>query len=362
MNISENDSVATCEVKRYIGGTTVDAYTETILRYLLVGYILILFPFATCLNGFLVFLIATVKSLHQTAYFLTLQVVVIDLLLTVIATPVSTVGALAGKWTMGPEFCSISLFFLHILRHSRYWMMFVFVTDRFCSIFFPFSHRRHQQKIAIGLSLVAWSVSFFFAVLPLILDCEGFSRVTFYCTGGDGCTNRYYCQSSRIVTTLITNIVGSLLPLIMYICLFVKAKKMQKMIRRMSTTSKSEEDTKNNRKRDWRVNVTFFWLFLALFGINLVPFLLFVFGMSLISGIGLQIPSEYAISTIIFRSLYNILPLVDAISIMRNADIQQAIKFITKSKKSNTSLSFNGTNLTFKQTEVQLATSVIDSQ
>ncbi len=345
MNSSlENDSLATCEVRRYIGGTTVDVDIETVLRYLLVCYMLLLFPFAAFLNGFLVVLIVAVKALHQTAYFLTFQVVMIDLLLTIIATLISTVGALAGKWTMGPEFCSISLFFLHILRHSRYWMMFVFVTDRFCSVFFPFSHKRYQQKIAVALSLMAWSISFLFAVLPLILDCEVFSRITWYCTGGNGCTNRQYCQWSRIVTTLITNIVGSLLPLIMYIILFVKAKKMQKSFRRMSSTS--NEDTKKASKRNWQVNVTFFWLFLALFGINLIPFLLFVFGMSLISGIGLQPSPEYTISTIIFRSLYNVLPIIDAIAIMRNPDIRQAIKlFITKSKKLNTVSNFTNSTL-----------------
>ena len=312
-----------CGERRYIGKSSLSTDTEDILRYLLIGYLILLFPFSVILNGFLILLMAVVKTLHQTVYFLTLQVMLIDITITIIATPITVVSAFAGRWIMGPEFCSISIFTIHILRHARYWIMLVFVSDRFASVFFPFSYRKYQTKMVILLSLLAWTVSFIFAILPITLDCEVFSRIAFYCTGGNGCTNRYLCQSSRIVTATVTNVMGSYVPLILYAILFIKAKKLQKTL----AVSKATADASSkNRKDNFRVNVTFLFLFFALFGVTIIPFLLFIIKRSVLSVLGIRFPPGFVISTIFFRSLYNILPIIDAIAIMRNTDFRLAMK------------------------------------
>ena len=312
-----------CGERRYIGKSSLSTDTEDILRYLLIGYLILLFPFSVILNGFLVLLMAVVKTLHQTVYFLTLQVILLDFALTIVATPITVVSAFAGRWIMGPEFCSTSIFIIHTLRHARYWMMLVFVSDRFASVFFPFSYGKYQTKMVILLSLLAWTVSFIFAILPITLDCEVFSRLAFYCTGGDGCTDRYLCHSSRIVTVTVTNVMGSFLPLILYAILFIKAKKLQKTF----VISEATGDASSQKRKDnLRVNVTFLFLFFALFGVNIIPFLLFIVGTSILSVLGIPSPPGYVISTIFFRSLYNILPIIDAIAIMRNADFRLAMK------------------------------------
>ena len=322
MNSSIMNTSMSCEEQRYIGKTSLSTDTEAILRYLLIGYLLLLFPFSVILNGFLILLMAVVKTLHQTVYFLTLQVVLIDITLTIVATPVTVVSAFAGRWIMGPEFCSLSIFIIHIFRHARYWMMFVFVSDRFISVFCPFSYGKYQAKMVIFLSLLAWTVSFIFAILPITLDCEVFSRIAFYCTGGNGCTDRYLCQSSRIVTIMITNAMGSFLPLILYAILFIKAKKLQKTL----IVSKVATDASlQKRRNNLRINITFVFLFLALFGVTIVPFLFFIVGTSVFSALGTPSPPGFVISTIFFRSLYNILPIMDAIAIMRNTDFRLAM-------------------------------------
>lgn len=98
MNVSvANGSSLTCEEIRYIGRTTVDIDTETILRYILVAFLALLFPFGACLNGFLIILVATIKSLHQTVHFLTLQVIVVDFFLITFVLPITIPNAIAGK-------------------------------------------------------------------------------------------------------------------------------------------------------------------------------------------------------------------------------------------------------------------------
>jgi len=321
MNVSMvNDSVY--QEQRYYGMRAIEPDTEELLRYFLIGFLLLIFPAAVLLNGFLIFLIVVAKSLHRSVYFLALQLAVVDIVITLVITPVTIISAFAGEWILGPELCSLTLFIQHILRHGRYWLMFIFVCNRFISVFYPFFYHKHERKMVVIFSLLAWSITFLFAILPIILDCEEFSRIAWYCTGGNGCTDKFKCQNSRLVTTLITNIMGSLVPVIMYIVLFAKAKVIQRTLISISNEKLSSEQ----RKRNFRINVTFFWIFLALFGINLVPFSLFVFGNTLISALGLKPSPEFVIATTIFRSLYNILPIIDSIAIMRNAEVREAIR------------------------------------
>lgn len=318
MNVSvDNISSSTCEESRFVGRSTVDFDTEAILRYLLVGYLILLFPFSVCLNGFLIILMATIKSLHQTVYFLALQVVVVDFVLSIFVIPITIANAIAGKWIFGPTFCSLSILVIHFIRMTRYWLMFVFVSDRFSSVFFPFSYLKYQKRFVVILSIMAWTLSLSFAILPVALDCEVFSRIAFYCTGGNGCTNTNACQSTRLITVTLTNIMGSFVPLVLYVILFIKAKMLQKSMIKLNRNS----DDSNRRN-----NATLFFLFLALFGVNIFPFFFFIVGNSILSTLSIPPPSQYVIATIIFRSLYNILPLIDAIAIIRNSDFRKAIR------------------------------------
>ncbi len=319
MNTSLGNNLS-CEEIRYIGKTSVDVHTEAVLRYMLVGFLILLFPFGAGLNGFLIILMVKIKSLHQTVHFLNLQVIVLDFSLIMFVLPVTISSAIAGKWAFGPVFCSFSIFIIHTIRMTRYWLMFVFVSDRFASVFYPFSYAKHQKKFVLLFSVLAWSISITFAIFPIALDCEMFSRVAFYCTGGNGCSNTYACQSSRLVTITLTNIMGSFIPLVLYLLLFLKAKMLNR------NTIVPAGSNRQNIRNTSRHNVTFFWLFLALFGVNLFPFLFFIIGNSIISTLGIQSPPEYVITVIIIRSTYNLLPLVDAFAIMRNTDFRSAIR------------------------------------
>ena len=325
MNLS-ND---TCQVSRYIGGTSLDPETETVMRYLTIGFILLLFPFAVFLNSLLIVLIGKFKVLRQTTYYLALQVVIIDLCITLIVTPLTVINAIAGQWILGPVLCSMTSFLVIFTRQSRNSLMFVFVKDRFCSVFFPFRYFKHRTKVVIPLCLVAYLVAIIMAIMPLSLDCIEFSRVTWYCSSGGGCTNPATCEITRTVLITLPQIWGSYIPLIMYTILFIKAKKFKRQVAPSDVSKETEQNSKHERK----ANLTFFFLFLSLFGVTFLPFMFYVIGRSTLRALGIRPASEYVIFTIILRTAYNILPIIDAIAIMRNPDVRSALSLLKKKLK-----------------------------
>ncbi len=63
---------------------------------------------------------------------------------------------------------------------------------------------------------------------------------------------------------------GSVVPMVMYIALFMKAKKVRNRIIPLDTQEDAEQS-----KRDQKANITFFTLFLSLIGINTPSFIVF---------------------------------------------------------------------------------------
>ena len=323
MNLSNETS---CEVSRYIGSTTLDYETEKVLRCLTISFILLLWPFAVFLNILLIVLIGKFKVLWQTTFFLALQVVIIDLGITVIVTPISVINAIAGQWILGPTLCAINSFFVTLTRQSRNSLMFVFVTDRFCSVFFPFRYFKYRKKVVIPLCIVAYLVTIILIIVEGTLDCNNFSRVTWHCSIGGGCANPEGCEIARATTIILTNIWGSYIPLIMYTILFIKAK----MIKNKLPPAYASEEIVQNNKRERKTNLTFFFLFLSLFGVTFFPFVFYVVGRYILQALGIRPSPEYLVVVIILRTLYNILPIIDAIAIMRNPDVRRALALLKK--------------------------------
>ena len=287
---------------------------------------MLIFPFAVFLNTLLIFLIVKFKVLRQTTFYLALQVVITDLGLTVMVTPVTVINATAGQWILGPALCKISILLISFLRQSRNSLMFVFVTDRFCSVFFPFRYFKHRTKVVIPLCIVTYLAGIVFASIPQILDCIEFSRVTWYCRSGRGCTNPKTCDVISVAYITIPQFWGSYAPVIMYTILFIKAKMIKNQV---APVNISEETIQNNR-RERKTNLTFFFLFLSLFGVTFVPFVFFIVGRNTLHALGIRPAPGYKVVTIILRILYNILPIIDAIAIMRNPDVRRALSLLKK--------------------------------
>lgn len=70
--------------------------------------------------------------------------------------------------------------------------------------------------------------------------------------------------------------------------------------------------------------MTFALLFVALSGMSYLTVLFFIIGQSTFFGVGILPPEWFTILTIIFRTLFNFLVVIDPLAIMRNGDVKNA--------------------------------------
>ncbi len=203
--------------------------------------------------------------------------------------------------------------------------MFVFVCDRFCSVFMPFRYDTYRRKVILLLCLTMLALAVLSAVLIMIFNCFGLSRVVWLCIGPIDETCPYYdlCQQLAILFITIGKIVGSFVPMAMYIALFNKAKKVRNQI----IPSGTQEDAEQ-RKRDRKANITFFTLFLSIFGVYFPPVFAYIVIHIILEPLGVQPPEALLLVLSLLQLLYILLPVMDSIAIMRNPEMRKAIKML----------------------------------
>ncbi len=328
MNLSSGELNQSCEELRLFGHQELSDSFELALRYFVLGYNIVLFPFSLSLTGLIIFLIIKFKHLQQTTFFLALQVAILDFLYVITITPAAIVGTIGGQWITGKYTCIISGGEFVFIYQLRNWLMFVFVYDRFCTVFMPFWHKRHRRKVILVLCLTVLVFSAINAVLPMIIGCFEFDRILWLCTSPvyEICHKNEFCQPYTLTIVVLGQIAGSYVPMVMYIALLIKAK----IIRNRVITLGTQDD----RKRDRKANITFFALFLALIGVNIPPlFAYFVIDFIYVP-LGVQPPEALLLILSLLQELYTLLPVVNSIAIMRNPEMRCAIK-ILKSKLTN---------------------------
>ena len=139
-------------------------------------------------------------------------------------------------------------------------IMFIFVIDHFLNVFAPYKYLQHKAKITISLSVASWifSVGVTVILFPGILDCYTFEPFVWVCSVSGECS--YYCfiYTSVLFTLFLTPV--TILPVFFYIALYIKAKKVMKILPRT--------DAAENFRREWKATVTFFLLFITVFGLH----------------------------------------------------------------------------------------------
>ena len=328
-NQSNLSTALTCEERRLIGSSFLPVETEEAFAYILAVFRILVFPFSISLNSLLVILIVKFKRLHQTTFYLALQLVIADLVTSLLTTPLTVANIFSKRWALEKTSCVLGGFVLKLGLHSRSWLMFTFVTDRFCTVFFPFTYFKHRNKIVTALSLGAWTIALIFSIVTTSLDCVGFSRATWYCSAGGGCTNPDACALFRSILIPLSYTWGSLIPLIMYIILFVKAKKLKNRVSPLGSDGTLEATI----RREHKANVTFLLLFLSLFGVSILAFLFYIIGTSTFTSLGIRPPTEYSIVVAISINIYYTLPVMDAIAIMRNQDVRETLNSLVKKRR-----------------------------
>ncbi len=272
MNLS-TELNQSCEELRLFGNQELSDNADLVLRYFVLGYNIVLFPISLSLTGLIIFLIIKFKYLQETTLFLALRVAILDLLYLLIVMPASIISTIDGQWSIGLHTCNISGGVFSFLYQIRNGLMFVFVCDRFCTVFMPFRYNRHRSKVIWGVCWTVLALATIGAVPPTILGCYGFNRGVWTCiiVLHKICSNLDFCQVYTIITVALGLIVGSFIPTVMYIVLFIKAKRVRNQI----IPSGTQEDA-GQRKRDRKANITFLTLFLGLIGVNNPPLFAYI--------------------------------------------------------------------------------------
>ncbi len=324
MNYSIELNVS-CEKARLFGEQVLSDDVETVQRYIALSYYCLLFPFSISLTSFIIFLIIKFKHLRDTTFMLALQVVILNWVYMVMLTPGAVSSTVSGQWVLRKGMCKATganQVFTFLLRNL---LMFFFVLDRFCTVFIPFRYRRHRKKVVLTLWSIAVVLSAICVILPLIMNCHGFNRVLWLCLGvqiSEYCPNSFFCNAYRIVLIATGEIAGSFIPLIMYILLFIKAKKIRNQI---APVENSQVDSEQ-RKRDRRANLTFFAMFLSLFGVSAPPLIAHIIIEVILPTLEVNSPEALILISFILQELHSLLPIVDSIVILRNPEMRKAIK------------------------------------
>ena len=235
-------SPLSCEERRLLGGPMPLSPTANLaFRCIQAVMFIIGFPIGLLLNTFVIVLVAMVKKLHQTSFYLALQVILVDLLITLIQFPTTLVNVIANGWVFGRAGCPLIGFLLFTLRNMRNFLMFVFVTDRLLTVFAPFWYykRYHRKAVVIPLSVAAWVFAIIYGLIPMpfFLNCHQYNKIAWGCTVSKGCTYPEVCDAYKNASVVLSNIIGGFIPLVMYIILYYKARQLKKKMPKLTLGS-----------------------------------------------------------------------------------------------------------------------------
>lgn len=315
-----------CEEARLYGQQSVlSERIETSLHYFSIGMIVLLFPFSLSLTSLTAFLILKFKHLYQTTFFLALQLVFFNIFFVVVYAPILIVSVIESRWVLGLPFCRVSLVIFRFIYLARSSFTFVFICDRFFTVFAPFRYPVYRNKFIWSLNLIVLVMYTSTLVVPLALQCHNFDRFSLNCLDilSDECPHSSQCQRHSVIFIVVGQILGCFIPLVMYTALFVRAKQVRNQILPNFDT----EENREQRKRDKKANRTFFALFLSLLIVNILPTIGVIIN-SILVGRGIQPPEFFIVIKYLFRSLIMYAPITDSIIIIMNAEVKKAMKML----------------------------------
>ena len=305
-------------------------HVANVVRYIQAVFYIIYFLLGVPLNLFVTLLILRYKKLQTVTFTLALQVCIGDMINAAIVFPTSAVNAIAGRYVF-TGLCSTFGFLTFFLGLARFYLMFVFVLDRFCTIFLPFRYQRHRIKVVLPFSIGAWMLSLFVALVPVrgLLDCYTVLRNSWMCYPSAGCAYQRECFVYRWLSYIVSNVLG-VVSLVMYLILFHKARKLRNRVAaaplpEANCDAEDRAETARKLKQERKANFTFFLLFLALIGVSIPPTAFVLVGRIIIIISGTSVPTAYTVAELLVGSTISLLTIVDPIVIMRNQDFREAI-------------------------------------
>lgn len=319
-NFTEVDNLTLTCAARYIQGPVVLPYSSaltTTVRVIQSIYFIVVMFAGTFLNTLVIALVAKYKKLQTLFFLVSLQVVVLDLFLSVLilTTPITSI---AKKWLFGEYVCAITGLLLSITTLTRTLLMFVFVIDRYLAVFWPYFYPKYKLKVIVTLSVAAWVLCTLLsiAMLPGLLDCYRFSSTGMVCVVSSRCNN--YCSIYARTYSIVILAPATILPVLFYAGLYHKAKKI-----RIEMTSHTDTTGANKIRNEWKATITFSLLFVTLFVLILPVAVVSIVIIAISSG-GELSPVAYTV-LVANSGLILLLVITDPIVIMRNPDMKEVL-------------------------------------
>ena len=322
---SSSNTTLSCAA-RSIQGPVVLPYSialTTTVRAVLATYYIITTLAGIILNTLVIVLVAKYKKLHTHSFVIALQVVGVDLVRSLMFLA-GVVNIIANRWMFGEHMCALTGIFLGTITQVRTILMFVFVTGRYLSVFYPYWYPAHKVKITTCLSLASWLIIILSSIvfLPGILDCYAFGTFPsqWMCIRTIECSPE--CSLALRIHLGILVLPDTTVPIFMYGRLFYKARKIQRTQKAQVSESAAAKEL---RQRERKTTVTFFLLFIAVAALVL-PNALLLLAISTVSSHsdGKLHPTLYLFGMLCFAVL-SLLPIIDPIVIMRNRDVREIL-------------------------------------
>lgn len=321
-------------------------YSETVLTTVKVFqstfFLLFVLLIGSFLNGFVIVLIVKYKKLHTITFGIALQVVIAHLFGSLLTGSISFISSVANRWIFGKYVCALIGVIYIFFFFTRATLMLVFVFDRFLSVFFPFGYPKYQKKVVIILSASAWAFSLMVGAIGAILDCYTFVSKFWFCYFSGACNSRCITYSS--VLFIAFGVPVTVVPVILYALLFIKAKKAKKAI--LSETAAFHDKYKKDRK----ATITFFLLFVTTFALVLPGFIISTLLQFLFQGE--QEPAILYVFSVFIGNLLALILFTDPIVILKNPDVRAVFKEINSSLKKKFNLKIKPT----EREEIELKT------
>ena len=320
----ENDTL-TC-VAESIREPVVLPYSETFIATVTALWAIFwicLFPSGTILNTIVIVLFAKYrKKLKIHSFAIALQIVVVDLVLSLTVPVVALISMFSMRWVLGEYMCVIVGMIVSTSSNVRTVLLLALVIDRFLAVYLPFLYPKHVVKSVTALSVISWVVCSIQSIANAAFGCYSFQPEAWVCFVNRSCSSN--CSILSSFFTLVVVLPAILIPVLLYIILYIKAKKAMKVLPVVT-----EGDAASNRHNEWKATITFFFMFVAVC-ITTIPSLIIFTIANILYGTS-DLPPYMYIFTAAGTSVSSLLVITDPIVIMRNRDIREILaKFKTE--------------------------------
>ena len=274
------------------------------------------------INIFVMIVILANKQLHTRSFMLCLQVAQINIL-NIFAYLPPILTQFYQRWLFGSTGCTIIAIGTITFLAWRWMAIFLLILDRLLVVLYPFHYFKYANKIMITLSIL---VLLFSISIPLVstvikVSCYTFTKAEFTCTIEPPYVNKASITYFMLLSSLVV-LSGSIIPIIMYIVMYYKARHIQQ---------ESEVPTQERQEGEQRARCTVLILFVCLVCLTIPAYLtdkILFFTMDQTS-----ITSTHYIFIYLVFDVYACIPITDSIIIIRNRDIKEMIRRIFTNKK-----------------------------